>query len=263
MADQAPAAQAAPAAPVVAAAPAAKPAAAAPAAAAPAAAPAAAAPAAAAPALVVVDPAAAREWLKANVEDPDGKIAGKTDAEVVELHRVGSKIAEKNKPVAKAPDAYADFITPEGVNIDKAVAESVKKVAKEFDLSQADAQKLINEVGPLVVKGEAARLAAFATQRADKWRADALADPEIGGTPEVAGANLATAMKTFEAFGTPALKDVLNKTGFGDNPEILRWAFRVGKQIGPDGKFVAGSGANTNINAPLEERAVSKLWPTK
>lgn len=244
---------------------AAAPAAAAPAAPAPAAtvvaAPAAAAPAAAATVVVAADPAvvtAAQTALATATAAAAGKAADSPEAKAVVTAKAALD-ALKPAPAAaakKAPENYEDFKAPQGVNLDKEVAVAVKVVAKELDLSQADAQKLVEKMGPVLAKSEQTRFTALVTQRADGWRAASLKDPEIGG--EKHAENLAIAMKTFDAFGTPALKEVLNKTGLGDNPELLRWAFRIGKAIGPDNKIVAG----TTLNQPgaLPE---DRLWPDK
>lgn len=243
-------------------------AAAAPAAAAPAAAPAAvAAPAAAvtaaaAPAAVTADPAAlaaATTALATATAAAAGKPADSVEAKAAATAKAALD-ALKPAPAAavrKAPENYEDFKTPEGITIHKDVAAQVKVVAKEFDLSQADAQKLIDKIGPAIVKSRGAEMQAIVTKTADAWRASALADAEIGG--EKAAENMAIALKTFDAFGTPALKEVLNKTGLGDHPELLRWAFRIGKQIGSDNKFISG----TTLNTAAGTRPEDKLWPDK
>lgn len=244
---------------------AAAPAAAAPAAPAPAAAsaaaPAAAAPAAASPVVVAADPAAvtaAEAALAQATTAAVGKAADSPEAKAAATAKAALE-ALKPAPAAaakKAPESYEDFKAPQGVSLDKEVLTTVKAVAKELDLSQADAQKLVEKVGPVLAKSEQTRFTTLVTQRADAWRAASLADPEIGG--EKHAENLAIAMKTFDAFGTPALKEVLNKTGLGDNPEVLRWAFRIGKAIGPDNKFVAGTTLTAAGVSPED-----KLWPTK
>lgn len=246
--------------------------AAAPAAAAPAAAPAAAdAAAAAAAATAAAATATANAAKLATAETAfaqaisaaQGKPADSAEAKAATAARDALKALHTPVAVKKAPENYEDFKAPTGVSLDKSVVAEVKAVAKALDLSQADAQTLIDKVGPVLAKSDAARMTTFVTKRADEWRAASLADAELGGTPEQFEEHRATAMKTFTAFGTPALMDVLNKTGLGDNPEVLRWAFRVGKNIGPDNKFVAGTTLPENKGGPLEERAVSKLWPDK
>lgn len=224
--------------------------AAAPAAAATTAAPAAAAPAPDAAAITAAETAFAQALAAAQ-----GKPADSAEAKAAATARSAYHALVKPAPARKAPEAY-EFKAPEGVTLDKTVTTEVQTVAKELDLSQAEAQKLIDRVAPVLAKSQEASLTAFVTQRADAWRAATLADPEIGG--EKVEANLAIAKKAWDAFGTPALRDVLNKTGLGDNPELLRWAFRVGQHIGPDNKIVNGSLPSAGVRAPEDV-----LWPDK
>jgi hypothetical protein len=52
--------------------------------------------------------------------------------------------------------------------------------------------------------------------------------------------NLGIARKALDQFGTPELKDVLNMTGFGNHPAVIRAFYKIGKAISED-KFVKGS----------------------
>lgn len=157
----------------------------------------------------------------------------------------------------KAPESYADFtLAADQPAMHKDLAAQVKATAKALDLSQAEAQRLVTEIAPALAKSEGARITDFVTKRADEWRASSLTDAEVGGAKFEE--NRALAMKTFEVFGTPELAAVLNKTGLGDNPEVLRWALRVGRAIGPDNKFVAGTTLTKQGVAPED-----RLWPDK
>ena len=136
-----------------------------------------------------------------------------------------------------APETY-EFTAAEGREFDPAVIAEFSAVAKELNLPQEAAQKVLDKMGPAIA---ARQEAAIADARA-KWVADTKADAEIGG-PELAQ-KIALANTTFEKFGTPELRALLDESGLGDHPEMLRWAHRVGKAISEDG-FVAGRGGNT------------------
>jgi hypothetical protein len=45
-----------------------------------------------------------------------------------------------------------------------------------------------------------------------------------------------------DAFGTPQLRELLNESRLGNNPEMIRFMYRAGKAISQD-KFVAGGPA--------------------
>ena len=63
-------------------------------------------------------------------------------------------------------------------------------------------------------------------------------DKEIGG--EKFTENLALARKALESFGTPELQDVLNMTGLGNHPEVIRAFYKAGKAISED-RFIPGT----------------------
>ena len=50
-----------------------------------------------------------------------------------------------------APESYADFKAPEGVELNSAVVDSFKGIAKKLNLSQEKAQAVIDEITPVMV----------------------------------------------------------------------------------------------------------------
>lgn len=126
------------------------------------------------------------------------------------------------------------FDTPEGVTLDEGDLSKFTDIAKDLKLPADAAKKLVD----LAVAREQARTEAFAKQVQD-WGETVKADPELG-KPE----NLAVAKKTIDTFGTPELRDLLNSTGMGNHPEVIRLMTKIGKAISED-IFQAGrSGGN-------------------
>lgn len=164
----------------------------------------------------------------ATAADTQGQAATEgTEATAAEVKTEG------DKPQG-APETY-EFKATEGKEFDPAVIAEFSEVAKELDLPQEAAQKMLDKMAPAIA---ARQEAAIADARA-KWIADTKADAEIGGA-ELAQ-KIALANTTFEKFGTPELRALLDESGLGDHPEMLRWAHRVGKAISEDG-YVAGRG---------------------
>lgn len=144
-----------------------------------------------------------------------------------------------------APEAY-EFTPPEGSNFDNEVIGELSSVAKELDLSQGAAQKLVDRLAPKI-----AERAAVAQQQAidalqTEWRNMSSADKEFGG--EKLNENLAVADKALNTYGTPELRALMkafdpvkNPTGMGlgNNPEIIRAFYRAGLNLNED-KFVPG-----------------------
>ena len=75
-----------------------------------------------------------------------------------------------------APETY-EFKDPEGSSFDAKVIEEFASVAKELDMPQDAAQKIIDKVGPVI----AARQAEQRDATIQQWAADAKTDKEFGG----------------------------------------------------------------------------------
>ena len=130
------------------------------------------------------------------------------------------------------PETY-DLKMPEGVELDQAAAAEFTAIAKELKLDQAAAQKLA-DVGAKMAQRQVEAHAKLV----ESWAEQVKTDNEIGG--DKLAENLGIARKALEAFGTPALRDVLNATGIGNHPEVIRAFYKVGKAISED-RFVAGA----------------------
>jgi hypothetical protein len=71
----------------------------------------------------------------------------------------------------------------------------------------------------------------------ESWGEAVKTDQEIGGAK--LDENLAVARRAVDAFGSPALKELLNTTGLGNHPEVVKAFYKAGKAISEDG-FVRG-----------------------
>jgi len=149
-----------------------------------------------------------------------------------------------------APEQY-DFKAPEDGPFDNTVIEKFTDVAKKHALTKEVAQDILDQVAPVIRERQ---VEALKSARAE-WVNTTRADKEFGG--DKLTENLGVAKKALEAFGTPELKTLLNETGLGDHPEILRAFYRAGKAISEDGFVAAGRTNTTNANDPA-----SKLFPT-
>ena len=141
----------------------------------------------------------------------------------------GAKTEEK----AGAPEKY-EFKAPEGREFSPEVIGAFSEVAKELNLSEADAQKVIDKIAPAFAARQTEVLEAARVQ----WETDAKADKEFGG--DKLTENMAVAKKALDKFGTPELRELLNTSGLGNHPEIIRAFYRAGKAISED-KFVGGN----------------------
>jgi Spy/CpxP family protein refolding chaperone len=151
-------------------------------------------------------------------------------------------------PQVKAPAAY-DFKTADG-KVDSSVLSKFEGLARELDLTQEQAAKMIDQIAPEMSKAQQARLETARTG----WMEASKTDKEFGG--EKLQENMAIAKKALETFGSPELTKLLNESGLGNHPEIIRAFYRAGQKIS-SGNFVpSGQGASQAASAG------SKLYPT-
>lgn len=153
---------------------------------------------------------------------------------------------EGKTPAAEAAVEYK-FDMPEGVELDQGDLAKFTDVAKELKLPADAAKKLVD----IAAQREVARANAFAKQ-VEGWGNTVKADPELGKAE-----NLASAKKVIDTYGTPELRDLLNSTGMGNHPEVVRMMQKIGKAISED-TFTAGRG---NGNTPPRD-AASVLYGT-
>lgn len=132
--------------------------------------------------------------------------------------------------VKGAPETY-EFQAPEGVALDEELLGEFTGIAKELNLSQEDAQRVV-DLGPKVMQKFADHQAQVVADAQATWIAEAKADKEIGG--DDGEKKLAVSLEALEAFGTPKLKTLLVDSGLGNHPEVIRVFYRIGKAIKND-----------------------------
>lgn len=128
----------------------------------------------------------------------------------------------------QAPINY-DVTLPEGYFLSDDMRAQFTKVAQECGLSNDAANKLINLHVQQMEAAAREQASGIADKAADFERLSRQ-DSEIGG------AHFETSLKTAKAalnqFGTAALADVLNQSGLGNHPEMIRLFARIGKAMG-------------------------------
>lgn len=152
-----------------------------------------------------------------------------------------------NPPPEKpaVPEQY-EFKPPEGVEFDEATIGVYAEAAREAGLSQEAADIVLNKIAPHLAQQQAARLA----EARNDWAQQSRADAEFGG--EKLDENLAVAKKAVEALASPELKTLLEQSGLGNHPEIIRLFYRAGRSLSQDG-FVGGRAAQTDAQSIFSE----------
>ena len=144
-----------------------------------------------------------------------------------------AKTAEAKAEAVAAPEKY-EFKAPEGKAFDAEVLARYSEVAKELNLSQEAAQRVLDEMAPKMAERQAAQIEAIRTG----WAESSKSDKEFGG--EKLPENLSVAKKALDQFGTAELRTLLNESGLGNHPEVIRFMFRAGKAISED-RVVTGT----------------------
>jgi len=167
------------------------------------------------------------------------------------------------KPEIKASEEYAEFTIPEGTTLDEQTATEFKGLAKELDLTQEQAQKLLDFGGGKLRAQIEAPYKLWAETQA-KWQAEVKADPEIGGTKFEQ--SIKDAAQVFvpgdsnpfvkDEAEAKSLRDALNMTGAGNNPAIVKLFVKMGTLLNEPGSLRGG---------PVKDSAdtlLAKMYPT-
>ncbi|MGR4041511.1 hypothetical protein [Pseudomonas sp. 910_21] len=200
----------------------------------------------AAPAPAAAAPAADTTLLgqAAPAADPAAQAAQQTPEQKAEAEAAAQKLADE-KAANSAPEAYADFTLPEGYEMDAGTLDAFKGLAKELNIPQASAQKLIDLQTALSTKQAEAYQAAVVAQ-GQQWAAEIKNDPQLGG--ENYDKSVASAVKVIQAFGDESLSHLLNESGLGNHPALFKFCHRISAAISED-KFVM---PGTQADAPQE-----------
>lgn len=143
-----------------------------------------------------------------------------------------------------APEKY-ELNPGDGKEFDSEFLKTFEETARELDLSNDKAQKLIDKLSPVLEARQLARIEAVKQE----WQDTSKADKEFGG--DKLNENLAYAKQALDKFGSPELKKMLNETGLGNNPEVIRFFYRAGKAISSD-TIVTGHKDNKSDNGKFK-----------
>jgi hypothetical protein len=181
------------------------------------------------------DQAAATEALAAKAAT-DAQAA--TDATAA----AAAKVAADALAAAGAPEKY-EFKAPEGKEYDSNLLAAFEAGAKEANLPQDAAQKLLDQMAPKLQESQAELI----TATKQGWFEASKSDKEFGG--DKLEVNLGIAKKALDTFGSPELNKLLVSTGLGNHPELIRMMFKAGKALSED-TFVAGTApSKSNVSA--------------
>ncbi|HAU5802079.1 peptidase [Citrobacter freundii] len=160
-----------------------------------------------------------------------GSETQKTDEELAADKDKAEK-AEKEQKQEGAPEKY-EFKPAEGQELDAAALEQFEPIARELNLTNEQAQKMVDLYGTKIMPMVQQQQVEAWQKTTEQWAADVKADKEIGGD-KLTG-NLSAAQRALAQFGTPELKEYLEGTGLGNHPELVKAFVKIGKAMSEDG----------------------------
>lgn len=156
---------------------------------------------------------------------------------------------KEDPPARVVPDKYELKLPADVEHLSEADLATVAEEAKALNLTNEEAQKLVESRA----KDRATFIEAQMTahkQRVETWAADLKKDPEIAGQDgAVYDANIARAKMVVAKFASPALIKMLNDSGYGNHPELVRMMVNIGKAMKED-SFHPGKGDHGNTSQP-------------
>jgi hypothetical protein len=109
-------------------------------------------------------------------------------------------------------------------------------------------------------KQQAALKSAFAAEKA-KWTTASKADPEFGGEKLASSLNLAK--RAIDKYGTPGLRTMLDQSGLGNHPEVIRFFTRIGRTLSEDSFAGAlGPRASPASDKKDEQQKLKEKYPS-
>lgn len=162
-----------------------------------------------------------------------------------------TKPAEPTK--AAEPLTKEALTIPEGFQADEASVGKFLEIANELGLSKEGASKLVGLQAELAKQASEAGSKLW-EETQTQWQDQVRADPEIGGTK--LQENLGVIAKLLDSHGNAEVRQAFDITGAGNNPAVIKFLIKVGKELGEGKPVLGGPG-----NAPAD--AASILYPNQ
>lgn len=163
-----------------------------------------------------------------------------------------AKVETDKAEAEKTKEVEYSLKLPDNSLLPPSTIEEISTFAKENGLSNEAAQKLINR--------ENEKMGIFFTQKRESlkpivegWLKSAEKDPVIGGKDgSEFKANIGLAKRALDKANVPGLKEVLDKSGLGNHPDMIKFCMFWGKTMAND-KIEMGS-STAKSKKSIEEK---------
>lgn len=169
-----------------------------------------------------------------------------------------TKTEEPEAP-AGAPEAYAEFTAPEGIELNPAVLPELQEFFKGLNLPQDKAQAALETL--LAIQAKAEGTPEQQAEALDSQIVDLHAQlaEQTRNLPDIGGANFEKSMevagKVMAKFATPEFRELINYMAISSHPEFFKFVHSIGVAMSPD-VFEHGGAA------PSGQKSIAdRLWP--
>lgn len=153
-----------------------------------------------------------------------------------EQGKPADKKNDANKSDVGAPEKYEFKAPEEGQELDQGALEVFEPIARELNLNNEQAQKLVDAYGSKIMPAIQKQINDSWQKQREQWVKTVKADEELGSNESIGAAQ-----KAMDKFGSPELKQYLEESGLGDHPELIRIFASVGKAMSEDGLVTGNS----------------------
>lgn len=153
---------------------------------------------------------------------------------------------DQAKPAGEATPVEYDLKLPENSPLTTEDLAALSKEAKDKGLTKEQAEarlKTENDVAVRTATRVQQNQEAAVKAEQSKWIDMVKADPEIGGDKFKETAVLAS--RAYNKLASPAMKEIVNKAGFGNHPEFVRMMAKAGRMMAEDTVIAGRSGGVT------------------
>jgi hypothetical protein len=177
----------------------------------------------------------------------------------------GTPDATKPDPTAPtgAPEKY-DFKPADGKTLDQAAIDRATPIFKELNLTQAQADKLMEVWNGRVDDLSKENVKFVETMRAS-WRDQVNKDPEMAGKLEQIKADIGAFKDTLPSKLRAEFEEAMNLTGAGDHPAFVKTFWKMSQAL-TEGKHVTGAGPSgqgqTPPNAAVRPTLATSMYPS-
>lgn len=144
----------------------------------------------------------------------------------------------KGQLPGEPPEKY-ELKLEDGTTLSDPAVEAFTPALKELGVTEEGAQKLFGLYVKELERQDAELSKVYEDQRT-KWAETSKADSEFGG--DKFDETLKVAQQAIGRFGSDDLKTLLEETGLGNHPEVIRMFWKLGTSISEDQTLQSSSG---------------------